>query len=185
MAQDGYVDPHIGHLRARRRRTRARRRDPHPHARDRDRARPPARGAGGAHRRRADRDRARRQRRRACGRRRSPTMVGAAPRRRCRSTTSTSRCRRCPGARAPARHAVLPRHRQPRLRQLGGRRRALRRLRARTRWRAGSTACRGITAPDRAGRHGALRAALEGAVAALPVPRSTPAWSRSCATRTR
>ena len=45
--------------------------------------------------------------------------------------------------RAAARHALLPRHRQPRLRPLRGGRRAVRRLRARTRSRAGWTACRG------------------------------------------
>ena len=50
-----------------------------------------------------------------------------------------------PGSRAAARHAVLPRPGQPRLRQERERRHGLRRLRARAGRRAGRTASRGIT----------------------------------------
>ncbi len=77
-----------------------------------------------------------------------------------------------PRPRAAARHAVLPRPRQPRLRQERERRHAVRRLRAEPGRRAGRTACRGSTArASRAGRHRALRAADGRRDPALPVPR--------------
>ena len=74
--------------------------------------------------------------------------------------------------RAAARHALLPRHRQPRLRQAGGGRRRSSAATSRTRSRAGWTACRGITAaaplpPD----HERFAQLMDGRRAALPVPR--------------
>ena len=67
-----------------------------------------------------------------------PSVPGRPPARRS--------CRPSPGARGAARQPVLPRPRQPRLRQGRGGRDADRRLRARTRPRAGRTASPGTTA---------------------------------------
>ncbi len=116
------------HLRAGRRRPRPRRRDPHADARHRHRARPGPRGARRPHRGRSASSARSSSTPPASGRRGSSAMVGA-------FTPSIpvdhqhialqGRAR----ARAAARHALLPRHRQPRLRQGRVGRRAVRRLR--------------------------------------------------------
>ena len=128
MPGDGYVDPHIATYAvanaARELGVEMRIHTPcHRH-----RARAPSRGARGHDRAWADRGGDGRQRRRD---------VGAADRRDGRSVRlldpgrpPAHRAARCRGTRAAARAAVLPRYRQPRLRQGRERRRPLRRLRA-------------------------------------------------------
>ncbi len=161
--------PAHGHLRARGRRARPRGRDPHRRARDGHRARRAPRGAGGADRVRPDRDRGRRQR---------GGHVGAAGRRdgRCVARLDPRRApaHRAGGRgwpRAAARSAVLPRSRLPRLRQVRGGRRPLRRLRARPGRALAGRRPVGAQRAERAGRRGPLRAAHAGCRAALPVPR--------------
>ena len=171
MPGDGYVDPHIATHAVADAAARARRRDPHPDARDRDRARPARRGPGG------------RDRRTAASR--PSTVVNAAgmwaPR--VAAMVGAFACsipvdhqhialRAVDGHELPREHAVLPRHRQPRLRE--GREPAACSSAAtsRTRSRAGRTACRGSTAseplpPD----HARFQQLMAGAVAALSVAR--------------
>ena len=169
MPGDGHVDPHIAtHAVADAARALG---VEHPAAdpRHRHRARPAPRGARRAHRRRVDRDRARRRRGRHLGAagggdggRVRPVRAGRPPARR-----DAGRRR----ARDPARRAVLPRPRQPRLRQAGGRRAAHRRLRAgpaRALDRRRAVGPR--RQPGRVG-HGPLRAAARGRHPPVPVPR--------------
>ena len=158
----------FGDLRPGQWRTRARRGDPHGGARDGHRARPPARGARRRHRGRAHRDGGGRQRGRHVG-----APGGGHGRRPARLDTRRAPAHR-PGrrhrARAAARRALLPRSRLSRVREVGGGRRAVRRLRARPRRALDRRRAVGPQRPDRAGRRGALRAAHAGRGAALPVP---------------
>ena len=157
------------HLHAGRRRPRAGRAHPHRHAGDRHRA---GRAPGGhrrRHRARAGSRPSSSSTPAACGRRRCRRWWGRS-RRRCRSTTSTSRCLAVPRPRAAARHAVLPRHRQPRLRQAPSPAACCSAGTSRTRWRAGWTGCPGITAAGAAARRGAVRAADGRRRPAVPVP---------------
>ncbi len=138
-------------------------------ARDGHRARTAARGACGADRVGPHRDRGRRQRRGHVG-----AAGGRDGRRAARldpGRASAHRPRRRGRARAAARPALLPRPRLPRLRQVGGGRRALRRLRARSRRALAGRRPVGSQRAHRAGRRGALRAAHGGCREALPVPR--------------
>ena len=148
LAQDGYARPAHRDPRRGRRGARARRPDPDRRSRvtgielDRRRAVAARPDRGGP-----DRHRARRRRGRDLGsagggdgRRLHPVDAGRPPARR-----PARRAR----PRAAARHALLPRSGQPRLRPERARRDALRRLRGGTRPLAGSTASRGITPPRR------------------------------------
>ncbi len=161
---------------------RARRRHPPADTRHRDRARPAPRGARRAHRPRPDRDRARRQRGGHLG------AAGGGDGRRIRAVRAgRPPARRDAGrgrARDPARRAVLPRSRPPRLRQGGGRRHARRRIRAES---ARALDRRRAVGPRRQpGRvgHRSLRTAARGRDPPVPVPRGRrrdpPALSPGC-----
>ena len=108
----------------------------------------PARGHARPDRRRPDRHGARRRTPPGSGRPQVAAMVGGfMP-----STPVDHQhiaLKAVPGSRAAARHAVLPRPGQPRLRQERARRDGVRRVRDGPGRRAGRTACRGSTRPRR------------------------------------
>ncbi len=173
------------HHDARRRRCRARprRRVPAAHSRDGDRARAAPRGPRRPHDRREDRDRPRRERRRgvgAPGRRDGWRPSGVGPGRPPARPDAGG-----PGRRDTSRKSVLPRHRQPRLRQGRGRRDAHRRIRAEP---DDAVERRRAVGPRRqSGRvgHGPVRAVARGRDQTLPHFSRAPASSGCCAIRTR
>ena len=160
--------PH-GHLRAREGGARPRRGHPHPHARDRDRARPRTPRRGGHDRGGPDRDGAGRERLRdvgAAGGGDGGSLRAVRPRR-----PPAHRPARGLGPRARPRHALLPRHRPPGLRAVGGGRRPLRRVRAEPGRALGGRRAVGSRRDDASGRPRAVRPADGGCRAAVPVPR--------------
>ena len=121
------------------------------------------------HRPRADRDRARGQRVRHLG------AAGVGDGRRVHAVgAGRPPAHRADGGarpRAAARHALLPRHRQPGLRPLRGGRRAVRRVRARPGRALGRRRAVEPLVREPAGRRAAVRAAVGRRGAPLPVPR--------------
>ncbi len=169
LAQDGSLDPHAATHAVADAARGARRPDPDRIPGDRLRARPAPGGAARPDRGRPDRHRARRRRRRDLGaaggghgRRLHPVDAGRSPARRV-----AGRAR----PRAAARHALLPRSRQPRLRQERARRHALRRLRGGADGSLGRRRPVGSRRHVAAARLRALRAAHGRCDPALPVPR--------------
>ena len=171
--------PAFGDLRAGGRGARPGRRDPHGRARDGHRARLQARGARGAHGVGAHRDRGRRQRRRHVGA--AGRGHGRRPPRLDPRGASAHRARGRARSRAAARPALLPRSRLPRLRQVGGGRGAVRRLRARPGGALAGRRAVGAQRPERSGRRGALRTAHAGRRASASRSSPTPASSSSSA----
>ena len=171
------------HLCAGQRRPRAGRGRAHPHPCDRDRAWPGSPRPGRAHRCGPHRDGAGGERLRyvgAAGGRDGGRVraVGAG-----RPPAHRAACGR--RSRAAARHAVLPRHRQPRLRPVRGGRRPVRRLRAQPGRPLGRRGAVGPRRPGAPGRSRPVRAADGGGRRGASRSSTTPASSRWCATPTR
>ena len=172
------------HLRAGRRRPRAGRRDPDRDARHRHRARPRQRGPAVV----TDRAVSRPSIVVNAAGIWAPQVVGDGRRVPAVDPGRPPAHRAAGGARprAAARHALLPRHRQPGLRQGRGRAACCSAATSRTPPRAGSTACRGTTAASACRRRwSGSRRCMEGADAAVPVPRGRRRGPPASATQTR